>query len=145
MEVLGLMFQCPIALNEFPNLNQRGHWAKRAAPTAALRFAAKMHFANAIRDPRSRWRRNMPFTTIMVDLPVRRVGLRRDPSNWSPTVKALVDGMCDAGCWPDDDMLHVATTEPIFHEALTFPHIVVQATIREDEQGIACNPVQPRV
>lgn len=30
-----------------------------------------------------------------------------DPSNAAPTVKALIDGLTDAGLWPDDDSTHV--------------------------------------
>lgn len=32
---------------------------------------------------------------------------RRDPANWYPSVKALIDGFTDAGVWPDDDSGHV--------------------------------------
>jgi crossover junction endodeoxyribonuclease RusA len=32
---------------------------------------------------------------------------RRDPANWAPTAKAVVDGLVDAGVFPDDDALHV--------------------------------------
>lgn len=32
---------------------------------------------------------------------------RRDPSNWAPTAKAVVDGLVDAGIFPDDDAVHV--------------------------------------
>jgi crossover junction endodeoxyribonuclease RusA len=32
---------------------------------------------------------------------------RRDPSNWAPTAKPVVDGLVDAGVFPDDDHTHV--------------------------------------
>jgi len=32
---------------------------------------------------------------------------RRDPANWYPTVKACVDGLVDAGMFPDDNAHHV--------------------------------------
>lgn len=32
---------------------------------------------------------------------------RRDPANWSPTAKALVDGLVDAGVFADDDSSQV--------------------------------------
>ena len=39
---------------------------------------------------------------------------RSDPSNWTPTTKACVDGLVDAGVWPDDDQKWVWTSEPTF-------------------------------
>lgn len=32
---------------------------------------------------------------------------RRDPGNWAPTAKAVVDGLVDAGVFTDDDHTHV--------------------------------------
>ena len=32
---------------------------------------------------------------------------RRDPANWSPTAKAVMDGLVDAGLFIDDDSEHV--------------------------------------
>lgn len=32
---------------------------------------------------------------------------RRDPGNWAPTAKAVLDGLVDAGVFPDDDETHV--------------------------------------
>lgn len=37
---------------------------------------------------------------VYVSAPTKR---RMDPANWYPTVKALLDGMTDAGLWSDDD------------------------------------------
>lgn len=34
---------------------------------------------------------------------------RRDPHNFTLTLKPLVDGLVDAGVFPDDDYLHVKT------------------------------------
>lgn len=39
---------------------------------------------------------------------------RRDPSNWMPTAKHVVDGLTQAGYWPDDDSRHVRLMEPRF-------------------------------
>lgn len=36
----------------------------------------------------------------------------RDPHNWYPTVKPIIDGLTDANCWPDDNEQWVSTTEP---------------------------------
>lgn len=42
-------------------------------------------------------------------VPDRRV---RDPHNYFPTVKAIVDGVADAAVWPSDGPDWVATVEP---------------------------------
>lgn len=37
---------------------------------------------------------------------------RRDPHNYMPTLKALVDGFVDAGVLPDDDKRHLQGPDP---------------------------------
>ena len=37
---------------------------------------------------------------------------RRDPHNYMPTLKALVDGFVDAGVLPDDDTRHLQGPDP---------------------------------
>lgn len=66
-------------------------------------------------------------TTVTVALPV--VGdYRRDPANYYPTVKAVVDGLVLAGVWPDDTPEYVTVNEPIlWHEA----HAEVRLELRE--------------
>lgn len=45
--------------------------------------------------------RRMPPCIVYVSLPV--TGQRtRDPANWTPTTKPIVDGLTLAGVWPDD-------------------------------------------
>lgn len=40
---------------------------------------------------------------------------RRDPHNYSSTcLKAVIDGLVQAGLWPDDNPDHVTTREPAF-------------------------------
>jgi hypothetical protein len=53
----------------------------------------------------------LPPSQIHVSLPFDRGG-RRDPSNYLPPVKALVDGLVDAGWFVDDDAKHVTVAEP---------------------------------
>jgi len=48
---------------------------------------------------------------VIVELPFKRAG-RRDPSNYLPPVKAIVDGLVDAGLWPDDTGEFVTISEP---------------------------------
>lgn len=39
-------------------------------------------------------------------------GRRRDPGNWSPSAKAAVDGLVDAGILPDDNHTHLIGPDP---------------------------------
>jgi len=41
---------------------------------------------------------------------------RRDPHNYYPTIKPIIDGLTDAGFWPDDTPEYVATREPMFYK-----------------------------
>lgn len=85
--------------NEWMSANDRGHWAAKAKRTRALRHRAAWAARQA--------RLTVP-TPVLV---VAHIGYPRngkaDPGNAAPTVKALLDGLTDAGVWPDDDSTHV--------------------------------------
>lgn len=86
------------------NEERRRHWSFRHRAAAAWREAAFWYARAARVGPQ-------PPSVVDVTLPV--VGARRrDPANWSPTVKAIVDGLVLAGLWPDDGPDWVATREP---------------------------------
>lgn len=76
--------------------NQRTHWAVRANLTAAWREASGWTARDA----------GIPAlgpSRVVAELwmvPRRRT--RIDPANYAPTAKAVVDGLVDAGIWPDD-------------------------------------------
>lgn len=81
----------------------RGHWAKRAPWIKYWRRMAWIETRNRIT------RREWPLlerahVTVTITWPDNR---RRDPANWEPTAKAIVDGITTAGLWPDDDDKHV--------------------------------------
>jgi crossover junction endodeoxyribonuclease RusA len=79
--------------------NDRRHWADLARATRALRLLGAKHaHTNGLRD--------LGTTHVAAFIGYPRGG-RADPSNAAPTVKALVDGLTDAGCWPDDDHTNV--------------------------------------
>ena len=84
-------------------LNDRQHWAPRAKRTAIWRHAAGVA-AHGIRP-------QLP-SIVTIELPVidRR---RRDPHNYTPTMKACIDGLVDAGAWPDDHAGFIVTCEPV--------------------------------
>jgi crossover junction endodeoxyribonuclease RusA len=75
------------------NSNQRLHPHVKAKKTKALRTLAESE-AQGLRGLQ-------PCRVIAwLAFPDRR---RRDPNNWWPTVKALMDGLVDAGVWEDDN------------------------------------------
>lgn len=55
--------------------------------------------------------RAMPPCDVFISIPVPGER-RRDPHNWMPTVKAVIDGIRRAGIWPDDNSEWVTTHEP---------------------------------
>lgn len=79
--------------------NQRLHWRVKAQRVAGWRLAsyltARMHHLPPI------GRARVVCFLCFAD------ARRRDPNNWAPTAKACVDGLVDAGVFPDDDHLHV--------------------------------------
>lgn len=83
--------------NEMISTNDRMHHAVRSQITKFLRDKAKEETPLPI-IPYSK--RNPCKVVITVFAPTRR---RMDSPNWYPTVKALIDGMTDAGVWDDDD------------------------------------------
>lgn len=77
--------------------NQRLHWRSRAATTRQWRDVGA-------------WRaRKLPtIARAHVVCEMRFADKRRrDPANWAPTVKAIIDGFVDAGVFPDDNYQHV--------------------------------------
>lgn len=87
---------------EWLTANQRVHWRVRAKRTRIWRDYAHL-LAKSQRIPR------LEKAHVVAELRFsdRR---RRDPANWAPTAKALVDGLVDAGVFDDDD--HTRVTGP---------------------------------
>ncbi len=76
------------------SLNDRGHWTRRAGATRDWREIARL-CVKADRVPRLA----RADIRLVATPPDRR---RRDRTNLSPTYKAVVDGVVDAGVIPDD-------------------------------------------
>ena len=74
--------------------NDRTHWARRAPLVRAVRETAAWHAkAQKLRpQPQS-------DVTLIWHAPARS---RSDVGALSPTLKAIIDGLVDAGIWPDD-------------------------------------------
>jgi hypothetical protein len=94
--------------------NQRLHWRERAARTQILRLnAAKLQQSTEHRHHFER-----AHCIYVLGFPDSR---RRDPANWQPTVKALIDGLVSGPAhfngfrWPllpDDDWSHLTGPDP---------------------------------
>ena len=95
----------PVPSCGYMTMNQRDHWRTKATKTKEWREEAlwlapylsyflppsELHFEMEVPDKR-----------------------RRDPHNYYPTIKAIVDGLVDARLWPDDTPEWVHTNEPTF-------------------------------
>ena len=79
--------------------NGREHWREKARRTKALRTLAYAHCT-----PRTTRFDGPVDVTAIISYPTAR---RADPANASPTVKAVLDGIVDAGLLADDDHRHV--------------------------------------
>ncbi len=77
--------------------NQRLHWAEKARRTRWVRTLAK---SAGLRLPK------YSRAVVVAWIGYPRAG-RADPSNAAPLVKAAIDGLVDAGVFPDDDSTHV--------------------------------------
>lgn len=91
------------------SLNDRDHWSIRAKGVRTWRQAA-WAAAHQWRQ-RGQVRDYLEAGIVTVRLPVKD-RRRRDPHNFTPTLKAIVDGLVDAKLWPDDHAGHLTTTEP---------------------------------
>lgn len=81
--------------------NQRLHWAPKSHRTKSIRSIGwATASASGMRDA------NLGTTHVAAFIAYPRNG-RADPANAAPTVKALIDGMVDAGVWADDDSTHI--------------------------------------
>jgi crossover junction endodeoxyribonuclease RusA len=93
---------------ELMSMNDRRHWSKQRRQARAWRAAA----CYAALDQLPVLHRLQPASTVQVIIPVHG-NHRRDPHNYFPVVKHVIDGLVDAGLWPDDTPEWVTTTEPV--------------------------------
>ena len=82
--------------------NDRLHFQQKAKITRFLRELAKYEGQNTLKDwyglPFSK---DKPCKVRVVIFPPKNYSY--DPPNWSPTTKALLDGLTDAEIWADDN------------------------------------------
>lgn len=101
---LGLPPTPPLSINEERSM----HWRTRRARTEpwkvnAFWLAKQARLRQAVAGQRA---------AVTAHLPVHG-NYERDPANFYPTVKAIVDGLVLAGVWPKDTPQYVTVNEPI--------------------------------
>lgn len=87
------------------SMNDRHHWRRRSSDVKHWRTAAWAKALDHGPQPPA-------MVVITLDVPDAR---RRDPANYYATVKPIVDGLVDAGWWPDDTPEYVTTCEPLLN------------------------------
>jgi hypothetical protein len=87
------------------NDNQRLNKFRKADHISALRGAAIIA-ARQAKAPR------LERAHIFYVVHPATKGRRRDPGNWSPSAKAAVDGLVEAGLLPDDNSSHLLGPDP---------------------------------
>lgn len=88
------------------SMNDRLHWSVTRRRSKYWLDAAYYAALEHVRPPR-----RQGTSLIQVTLPVKG-RRRRDPHNFMPTVKPIVDGLVHAGLWPDDTPEFVTVAEP---------------------------------
>ena len=100
------MIRVQIPTAEFISANARLHWAEKARRTRTIRQRAMLAARAARVDPAP-----IPcLVTVTITRP--RGGRLRDAENASPTCKAAIDGLRDAGILAEDDRSHVVAVIP---------------------------------
>lgn len=89
------------ALNMVINSNDRFHTVDKAKITKRIRGFAYWHTLTARDKERAAFSPSNPCeVTVTIYSPTKS---KLDPPNLYPTVKAIIDGMTDAGIWTDDN------------------------------------------
>lgn len=106
-----MLYTIPLTFTKPPlNMNQRMHWAQKAKITKAIRHEAM------IRCRATRIRKANHITVQLHYQP--RDNRRRDSDNLVPTLKALCDGIVDAGVVTDDTPDYMTKIMPTIHPAI---------------------------
>lgn len=106
--------------SELINANDRLHWRVKSGRTKALRWKATA-FARDVGKALKPVTERQHVTITYGWTKPRRI---RDAGNLQPTSKALVDGLTDAGIWPDDNDAWVIGPDDRFGEPSDRPGLV---------------------
>lgn len=105
------------------NLNQRRHWSAAHPDKVAWRDAAFYHAREAINSKIIPG--NLSQIAVIFDFPVASTKVRRDAHNYTPTVKASIDGLVKAGMFIDDSTDHLTVDDSWFHARRDNPHVII--------------------
>ena len=94
-----------IPASEWLSSNGRYHWAQKARRTRSIRTRAFMLGLAALRAGNVTANTGKTHVHVLVGYPTAR---KADPPNSYPSVKAAIDGLVDAGIFPDDNSEHVS-------------------------------------
>ena len=103
MEVRGIEFPAPA---KRLSLNDRLHWRKRHELEQVWQMAAFVAARNAKL-------KGLGPSVVNITYVVQH-HRRRDPHNFAATSKPILDGMVQAGVWPDDNSDWVTVNDPVF-------------------------------
>ena len=104
------------------NANQNIHWRDRSKLVKALRQTA---WAIARRDKLTALQR---AHIAYVFHPATKSDRRRDSGNWSPSAKAAIDGLVDAGILPDDNHTRLLGPDPRIGDPVPRSQLVLWIT-----------------
>jgi crossover junction endodeoxyribonuclease RusA len=118
------------------SMNDRMHWGRKSKLTTLWRHAAGnalihsgVPFGYSPERDGIQVAEHLPPCYVRVTFPVPD-NRRRDADNPAPTVKAIVDGLVDAGLWPDDTPEWVETLGSRFEKGAT--EVVVELIPRQE-------------
>lgn len=115
---------------ELLNMNDRRHRMAQARLVKLWRSAAYYEACRVLPvGPSKRLRHGKQRVTVM--LPVKG-NVRRDPSNWAPTLKAVVDGATQAGVFKDDSSEYVTVDEPVLRVGARKVRVVISDVATSD-------------
>lgn len=106
-ESIVIRFQHP---DKLLNMNDRMHWSAYSKRVREWRSATFWHAKAAMSAKQPPPGKAFIRVVFGTPQPTRR----RDPHNYFPTVKAIIDGLTDAKLWPDDSAEYVGALEPAF-------------------------------
>ncbi|MGW5529462.1 hypothetical protein [Streptomyces xanthochromogenes] len=104
------------------NANQNLHWRKRAELVKSIRHTARAIARQAKLPALER------AHVFYVFHPDTRGARRRDSGNWSPSAKAAIDGMVDAGVLPDDNHTRLLGPDPRIGPPIARSQLVLHIT-----------------
>lgn len=124
--MIEIMFPRPTSA--LMSMNDRHHWRKKAALTKVWRNAACVY---GIQHGVARLNLGPSIVGCTFEM---ATAARRDPHNYYLAVKALIDGLVDAGAWPDDTPEFVSTVEPTL---IVARHRPLMVTITITPKGVS--------